>query len=54
MNNCEQCGCHLKMSSFDNLIDPSTWDPKNEDMVDLDPIEFHQEEEPYNFFLRID
>uniref|UniRef100_A0AAT9KRG3 Acetyl-coenzyme A carboxylase carboxyl transferase subunit beta, chloroplastic n=1 Tax=Chamaerhodos canescens TaxID=2781643 RepID=A0AAT9KRG3_9ROSA len=51
MNICEQCGCHLKMSSFDRIelsIDPGTWDPMNEDMVSLDPIEFHSEEEPYN------
>uniref|UniRef100_A0AAU6N6E9 Acetyl-coenzyme A carboxylase carboxyl transferase subunit beta, chloroplastic n=1 Tax=Potentilla chinensis var. chinensis TaxID=3121421 RepID=A0AAU6N6E9_9ROSA len=50
MNICEQCGCHLKMSSFDRielLIDPGTWNPMNEDMVSLDPIEFHSEEEPY-------
>uniref|UniRef100_UPI0030018AAC acetyl-CoA carboxylase carboxyl transferase beta subunit n=1 Tax=Potentilla desertorum TaxID=667246 RepID=UPI0030018AAC len=50
MNICEQCGCHLKMSSFDRielLIDPCTWNPMNEDMVSLDPIEFHSEEEPY-------
>lgn len=50
MNICEQCGYHLKMSSFDRielLIDPGTWDPMNEDMVSLDPIEFHSEEEPY-------
>lgn len=25
------------------LIDPGTWDPMNEDMVSLDPIEFHSE-----------
>ncbi|KAG6593428.1 ATP synthase subunit c, chloroplastic, partial [Cucurbita argyrosperma subsp. sororia] len=24
-----------------------TWDPMDEDMVSLDPIEFHSEEEPY-------
>jgi acetyl-CoA carboxylase carboxyl transferase subunit beta len=50
MNICEQCGYHLKMSSFDRIelsIDPGTWDPMNEDMVSLDPIEFHSEEEPY-------
>nr|YP_009529537.1 acetyl-CoA carboxylase carboxyltransferase beta subunit [Celtis biondii]AXX76816.1 acetyl-CoA carboxylase carboxyltransferase beta subunit [Celtis biondii]QXM15793.1 acetyl-CoA carboxylase carboxyltransferase beta subunit [Celtis biondii] len=50
MNICEHCGCHLKMSSSDRielLIDPDTWDPINEDMVSLDPIEFHSEEEPY-------
>nr|WLD06535.1 acetyl-CoA carboxylase carboxyltransferase beta subunit [Ribes uva-crispa] len=50
MNVCEQCGYHLKMSSSDRielLIDPGTWDPLDEDMVSLDPIEFHSEEEPY-------
>nr|YP_009938810.1 acetyl-CoA carboxylase carboxyltransferase beta subunit [Mitreola yangchunensis]QNV47043.1 acetyl-CoA carboxylase carboxyltransferase beta subunit [Mitreola yangchunensis] len=47
---CEQCGCHLKMSSSDRIelsIDPGTWDPMDEDMASLDPIEFHSEEEPY-------
>nr|QWY89646.1 acetyl-CoA carboxylase beta subunit [Pouteria adolfi-friedericii]QWY89816.1 acetyl-CoA carboxylase beta subunit [Pouteria aningeri] len=50
MNICEQCGYHLKMSSSDRielLIDLGTWDPMDEDMVSLDPIEFHSEEEPY-------
>nr|YP_004072471.1 acetyl-CoA carboxylase beta subunit [Corynocarpus laevigatus]ADO60319.1 acetyl-CoA carboxylase beta subunit [Corynocarpus laevigatus] len=50
MNICEQCGYHLKMSSSDRIelsIDPGTWNPLNEDMVSLDPIEFHSEEEPY-------
>nr|YP_010362899.1 acetyl-CoA carboxylase carboxyltransferase beta subunit [Euphorbia pteroneura]UNS16936.1 acetyl-CoA carboxylase carboxyltransferase beta subunit [Euphorbia pteroneura] len=50
MNLCDQCGYHLKMSSSDRielLIDPATWDPMDEDMVSLDPIEFHSEEEPY-------
>ncbi|KAF3672668.1 Acetyl-coenzyme A carboxylase carboxyl transferase subunit beta, chloroplastic [Capsicum annuum] len=50
MNICEQCGYHLKMSSSDRielLVDPGTWDPIDEDMVSLDPIEFHSEEEPY-------
>nr|YP_010172332.1 acetyl-CoA carboxylase beta subunit [Androsace erecta]QSH39897.1 acetyl-CoA carboxylase beta subunit [Androsace erecta]WIF27689.1 acetyl-CoA carboxylase carboxyltransferase beta subunit [Androsace erecta] len=50
MNICEQCGYYLKMSSSDRielLIDPGTWDPMDEDMVSLDPIEFHSEEEPY-------
>nr|AWI70697.1 acetyl-CoA carboxylase carboxyltransferase beta subunit [Macropharynx peltata] len=50
MNICEQCGYHLKMSSSDRielLIDPGTWHPMDEDMVSLDPIEFHSEEEPY-------
>ncbi|KAK4412191.1 Acetyl-coenzyme A carboxylase carboxyl transferase subunit beta, chloroplastic [Sesamum alatum] len=27
-------------------IDPGTWDPMDEDMVSLDPIGFHSEEEP--------
>nr|YP_009920685.1 AccD [Polemonium chinense]QMS48444.1 AccD [Polemonium chinense] len=55
MNICEQCGYHLKMSSSDRielLIDPGTWDPMDEDMVSLDPIEFHSEEDPYK--TRID
>nr|YP_010734587.1 acetyl-CoA carboxylase carboxyltransferase beta subunit [Euphorbia nutans]WEH01446.1 acetyl-CoA carboxylase carboxyltransferase beta subunit [Euphorbia nutans]WHS26011.1 acetyl-CoA carboxylase subunit beta [Euphorbia nutans] len=50
MNLCEQCGYHLKMSSSDRielLIDPATWDPMDEYMVSLDPIEFHSEEDPY-------
>nr|QJU01962.1 acetyl-CoA carboxylase carboxyltransferase beta subunit [Magnolia cylindrica] len=50
MNICEQCGYHLKMSSSDRIelsIDPDTWDPMDEDMVSIDPIEFHSEEEPY-------
>nr|YP_009771423.1 acetyl-CoA carboxylase beta subunit [Angylocalyx braunii]QIT02208.1 acetyl-CoA carboxylase beta subunit [Angylocalyx braunii] len=50
MNICEHCGYHLKMSSSDRIelsIDPGTWNPIDEDMVSLDPIEFHSEEEPY-------
>nr|YP_010856729.1 acetyl-CoA carboxylase carboxyltransferase beta subunit [Ravenea rivularis]WGM68850.1 acetyl-CoA carboxylase carboxyltransferase beta subunit [Ravenea rivularis] len=50
MNICEQCGYHLKMSSSDRIelsIDPGTWDPMDEDMVSMDPIEFHSEGEPY-------
>nr|YP_009753267.1 acetyl-CoA carboxylase subunit beta [Nothoalsomitra suberosa]QIT06339.1 acetyl-CoA carboxylase subunit beta [Nothoalsomitra suberosa] len=50
MNICEQCGYYLKMSSSDRIelsIDRGTWDPMDEDMVSLDPIEFHSEEEPY-------
>nr|QVX31088.1 acetyl-CoA carboxylase beta subunit [Sesbania drummondii] len=50
MNICEHCGYHLKMSSLDRIelsIDPGTWNPMDEDMVSLDPIEFHSEEEPY-------
>jgi hypothetical protein len=40
----------LKMSSSDRIelsVDPGTWAPMDEDMVSLDPIEFHLEEEPY-------
>ncbi|XP_058752425.1 acetyl-coenzyme A carboxylase carboxyl transferase subunit beta, chloroplastic-like [Vicia villosa] len=47
---CECCGDYLKMSSSDRielLIDPGTWNPMDEDMVSLDPIEFDSEEEPY-------
>nr|YP_008965560.1 Acetyl-CoA carboxylase carboxyltransferase beta subunit [Conopholis americana]CDI02728.1 Acetyl-CoA carboxylase carboxyltransferase beta subunit [Conopholis americana] len=50
INLCEKCGYHLKISSSERievLIDPHTWYPMNEDMVSLDPIEFHSEEEPY-------
>nr|ATL60121.1 acetyl-CoA carboxylase beta subunit [Sipanea sp. Rova et al. 1981] len=50
MNICEQCGYHLKMNSSERIdlsIDPGTWDPMDEDMDSLDPIEFHSEEEPY-------
>nr|QJQ75547.1 acetyl-CoA carboxylase carboxyltransferase beta subunit [Glycyrrhiza asymmetrica] len=50
MNICEHCGYHLKMNSSDRielLIDPGTWNPMDEDMVSVDPIEFHSEEEPY-------
>nr|YP_010468181.1 acetyl-CoA carboxylase subunit beta [Urtica membranacea]UVF31121.1 acetyl-CoA carboxylase subunit beta [Urtica membranacea] len=49
-NICERCGCHLKMTSSDRiefLIDLGTWEPVDEDMASLDPIEFHSEEEPY-------
>nr|YP_009727590.1 acetyl-CoA carboxylase beta subunit [Anemone narcissiflora]QBB89632.1 acetyl-CoA carboxylase beta subunit [Anemone narcissiflora] len=49
-NICEQCGYHLKMSSSERielLIDPGTWDAMDEDMVSVDPIEFHSEQEPY-------
>nr|YP_009450082.1 acetyl-CoA carboxylase carboxyltransferase beta [Burmannia championii]ANK36279.1 acetyl-CoA carboxylase carboxyltransferase beta [Burmannia championii] len=50
MNICEHCGYHLKMSSSDRielLIDQGTWDPMDENMVSMDPIDFHSEEEPY-------
>nr|QWE49870.1 acetyl-CoA carboxylase carboxyltransferase beta subunit [Grielum grandiflorum] len=50
MHICEQCGYYLKMSSSDRIelsIDPGTWDPMDEDMVSLDPIEFYSEEETY-------
>ena len=46
MNICQQCGYHLKMSSSDRielLIDPGTWDPMDEDMVSLDPIQFYDD-----------
>jgi len=46
MNICEYCDCHLKMSSSDRidlLIDPGTWNPMDEDMVSVDPIEFNSE-----------
>ena len=49
-NVCEHCGYHLKMSSSDRIelsIDPGTWNPMDEDMVSMDPIEFHSEAEAY-------
>nr|YP_010385630.1 acetyl-CoA carboxylase subunit beta [Krameria erecta]UPN63368.1 acetyl-CoA carboxylase subunit beta [Krameria erecta] len=50
MNICEKCGYHLEMSSSDRIelsIDPGTWDPMDQDMVSMDPIEFHSEENAY-------
>nr|YP_009935280.1 acetyl-CoA carboxylase carboxyl transferase beta subunit [Edgeworthia chrysantha]QNS25543.1 acetyl-CoA carboxylase carboxyl transferase beta subunit [Edgeworthia chrysantha] len=47
MNICEYCGYHLKMNSLDRIelsIDPGTWNPMDEDMISLDPIEFDSEE----------
>nr|QII90230.1 acetyl-CoA carboxylase subunit beta [Vanilla planifolia] len=49
---CEHCGSHLKMGSSDRiqlLLDPDTWEPIYEDLVaiDIDPIEFHSEDDPY-------
>ncbi|KAF6161609.1 hypothetical protein GIB67_009488 [Kingdonia uniflora] len=29
------------------LVDPDTWYPMDEDMVFINPIEFHSEEKPY-------
>nr|QXJ41040.1 acetyl-CoA carboxylase beta subunit [Schnabelia tetrodonta] len=50
MNICDKCGYHLKMSSSERIevsIDPGTWDPMDEDMVSLDPIDWGAEEEAY-------
>nr|YP_010436872.1 acetyl-CoA carboxylase beta subunit [Momordica cochinchinensis]UTA96094.1 acetyl-CoA carboxylase beta subunit [Momordica cochinchinensis] len=50
MNICQQCLYHLKMSSSDRIelsIDRGTWDPMDEDMISLDPIEFHSGEDFY-------
>nr|UKO32271.1 acetyl-CoA carboxylase carboxyltransferase beta subunit [Evolvulus alsinoides] len=47
MNLCEHCGYHVKMSSSDRielLIDPGTWDPMDDDMVSLDPIQFDSDD----------
>nr|YP_010694904.1 acetyl-CoA carboxylase subunit beta [Hypecoum zhukanum]WCF60119.1 acetyl-CoA carboxylase subunit beta [Hypecoum zhukanum] len=53
---CEFCDFYVKMRSSDRIelsIDPGTWEPMDEDMVSLDPIEFHSDDdEPYN--ARID
>ncbi|KAL0532156.1 hypothetical protein IC582_030971 [Cucumis melo] len=56
MNICQQCGYHLKMSSSDRielLIDPGTWDPMDEDMVSLDPIQFDSENQLYTYKDRL-
>ncbi|KAF6154702.1 hypothetical protein GIB67_002925 [Kingdonia uniflora] len=29
------------------LVDPDTWYPMDEDMVSIDPVEFHSEDKPY-------
>nr|YP_010514236.1 acetyl-CoA carboxylase beta subunit [Macroptilium erythroloma]UXL85889.1 acetyl-CoA carboxylase beta subunit [Macroptilium erythroloma] len=50
MNICEYCGYHLKMDSSDRIefsIDPGTWNPMDEDMVSMDPINFHSGKESY-------
>nr|YP_010406325.1 acetyl-CoA carboxylase beta subunit [Rhamnoneuron balansae]URC16113.1 acetyl-CoA carboxylase beta subunit [Rhamnoneuron balansae] len=47
INICEYCGYHLKMNSLDRIelsIDPGAWNPMDEDMISLDPIEFDSEE----------
>nr|URQ20907.1 acetyl-CoA carboxylase carboxyltransferase beta [Kolkwitzia amabilis] len=44
---CEACESHLKMNSSERielLIDPNTWDPMNEKMASMDPIEWDSEE----------
>nr|QKK47889.1 carboxytransferase beta subunit [Parrya pinnatifida] len=49
---CEECGNYLKISSKERielLIDPGTWDPMDEDMVSLDPIEWDWENETSTF-----
>uniref|UniRef100_A0AAU6QA50 Acetyl-coenzyme A carboxylase carboxyl transferase subunit beta, chloroplastic n=7 Tax=Nigella TaxID=3443 RepID=A0AAU6QA50_9MAGN len=48
LNICEYCEWHLKMNSSERiqlLLDPDTWDPMNEDMFSVDPIEWHSEED---------
>nr|YP_010576437.1 acetyl-CoA carboxylase carboxyltransferase beta subunit [Antidesma bunius]UZN43978.1 acetyl-CoA carboxylase carboxyltransferase beta subunit [Antidesma bunius] len=50
LNICEHCGYHLKMSSSDRIelsIDPGTWDPMDDEMISLDPIEFYSMEDAY-------
>nr|YP_010304419.1 acetyl-CoA carboxylase carboxyltransferase beta subunit [Monoon laui]ULM62336.1 acetyl-CoA carboxylase carboxyltransferase beta subunit [Monoon laui] len=47
MNICEYCGFHLKMNSSDRIelsVDPGTWNPMDEDMFSVDPIDFNSEE----------
>nr|YP_010471552.1 acetyl-CoA carboxylase carboxyltransferase beta subunit [Gastrodia javanica]UVG40890.1 acetyl-CoA carboxylase carboxyltransferase beta subunit [Gastrodia javanica] len=50
MNICEHCGFHLKMSSSDRielLIDHGTWEPMDENLLSVNPIDFYSEEESY-------
>ncbi|RYR67218.1 hypothetical protein HN51_012226 [Arachis hypogaea] len=45
------------MSSSDRIelsIDPGTWNPMDQDMVSMDPIEFHSEEESESYKNRMD
>ena len=47
LNICEYCGFHLKMNSSDRielLVDSGTWEPMDEDLISVDPIEFDKEE----------
>nr|ATL76553.1 acetyl-CoA carboxylase beta subunit [Chenopodium album] len=46
MGICEQCGYHSSSDRIE-LLDPGTWNPMDEGMVSMDPIEFHSEEEAY-------
>nr|UFR81914.1 acetyl-CoA carboxylase carboxyltransferase beta subunit [Morina chlorantha] len=46
---CEGCESHLIMNSsgrIELLIDPNTWDPMNEKIASMDPIEWDSEEPP--------
>nr|WID87758.1 acetyl-CoA carboxylase beta subunit [Zabelia biflora] len=46
---CEGCESHLIMNSSERielLIDPNTWDPMNEKMASMDPIQWDFEEDP--------
>nr|YP_010759969.1 acetyl-CoA carboxylase carboxyltransferase beta subunit [Cuscuta macrocephala]WEY29881.1 acetyl-CoA carboxylase carboxyltransferase beta subunit [Cuscuta macrocephala] len=48
MQICEECGSYFKMTSSDRidlLIDKGTWNPLDQDMASLDPIEFDSETE---------
>nr|QCY72851.1 AccD [Cucumis hystrix] len=57
MNICEECGYHLKMNSSDRielLIDPGTWEPMDEDMVSVDPIQWDSEVDPIQWNSEVD
>ncbi|XP_050871894.1 acetyl-coenzyme A carboxylase carboxyl transferase subunit beta, chloroplastic-like [Lathyrus oleraceus] len=64
MNICEHCGEHLKISSSDRIdlsIDRDTWNPMDEDMVSVDPIQFdsikeleEEEEKDPSYIHRLD
>nr|YP_010623684.1 acetyl-CoA carboxylase carboxyltransferase beta [Annona mucosa]WBF97740.1 acetyl-CoA carboxylase carboxyltransferase beta [Annona mucosa] len=47
INICEYCGFHLKMNSSDRIefsVDSGTWEPMDEDLVSVDPIDFDTED----------
>lgn len=51
---CAECGHHLRVNSterINQLIDPKTWKPLNEEVAPMDPLEF-RDRKPYKDRLR--